>query len=977
MAILDNNAGTAGTQQTLNAYDQIQATGSNNTVTLVDVAGGSYMTAAQVSGIQTLNIRSGGAVGATKVENFDVSGWTGLTAVNVTQSTGNDFLKVGANTAVTVNDTAGKVTVSGGSTQTVNTAGGVALSGATGAITVVDTAQAGEASTIDGGTNVTLTSTATNPGLTTGTITVGNTTKPTGTVTITDNLTNAAAAGGGANDTTGGLITVNGGTTVSVTETATQAARATGDNAKIIQGDITVNGSSLTTSVTATQAAAIAAVTGVAAANEVDTLSFGAGGLKAGQTVNIGGLSFQAGHTAVTQAQLVAAFANLANGATTGAGTAYGTYSGALTGFSSGSAAGTSVVFTSATGSATAIAVSSPNGTVADIVTVAPVSGDVAVAGVGGVDNGAVLVVDANFAAGTTAGTITTVTVNNYSTLRIDDNNLSTLSAKAGGNITINNNSLMSTAPAKTLALTLDTVGTALADAVVDDADVYTTLNVTTANGNSYVDILGLGGLTTLAVSGTKTLNSMNGVAATLATVTVTGSAAITGDFSAMAATSSITASGTSGNNTVTIDPRNTSYLGGTGEDVVTTSNSTISKSISLGNGDDKLVLASGTTTLGALVSGGLGIDILDMDAADAETASGNAAFVTKISGFETLGIKDLAGAAVAVDVAMLGMAGSLVIEAGAGAGTAANNVFNNFASGGTITINDTDNTAGNGVTLANTEWTTPTTDTLKVVMNDASVRTNAFEVVTSGIESVTVTSQGASAGTAVAQVLELTDASTTSVTINGASALTLTATGAALKTINAASATGGLTIANVDTGTSVTSITGSATAANSLVAHTAGATDVAVTLTGGSGNDILTANSGMDVINVGTGYDTVVVQIANTLSNQKYTTVNGIGAGDILSFKDLGSVNFTATAISLAPTATFQNYLDAASTSTAATTTAIKWFQFDGNTYVVSDLSTDATFKNGTDIVVALTGTIDLSHSALTAADVGTLLIG
>ena len=79
---------------------------------------------------------------------------------------------------------------------------------------------------------------------------------------------------------------------------------------------------------------------------ETATIKFNAAGLTAGQTQIIAGLTFTS--TGVTtQAQLSAAFANLAVGATTGAGSALGIYSGALTGYATGAViTNNTVVFT-------------------------------------------------------------------------------------------------------------------------------------------------------------------------------------------------------------------------------------------------------------------------------------------------------------------------------------------------------------------------------------------------------------------------------------------------------------------------------------------------------------------------------------------------------------------------------------------------------------------------------------------------------
>ena len=78
------------------------------------------------------------------------------------------------------------------------------------------------------------------------------------------------------------------------------------------------------------------------------------GNLNAGQTITLGGLTFTAGSTGATAAQVAQAFQSLTNGATTGAGTlannGSGTYSGALTGWTTGTIAGDgSVLFSSTT----------------------------------------------------------------------------------------------------------------------------------------------------------------------------------------------------------------------------------------------------------------------------------------------------------------------------------------------------------------------------------------------------------------------------------------------------------------------------------------------------------------------------------------------------------------------------------------------------------------------------------------------------
>lgn len=82
---------------------------------------------------------------------------------------------------------------------------------------------------------------------------------------------------------------------------------------------------------------------------ELASIAFSATPLAAGETIIIAGLTYTS-TAATTTAQLAAAFANLAVGATTGAGTATGAYSGTLAGYTTGAVTGgNTVLFTSTT----------------------------------------------------------------------------------------------------------------------------------------------------------------------------------------------------------------------------------------------------------------------------------------------------------------------------------------------------------------------------------------------------------------------------------------------------------------------------------------------------------------------------------------------------------------------------------------------------------------------------------------------------
>jgi S-layer protein len=298
------------------------------------------------------------------------------------------------------------------------------------------------------------------------------------------------------------------------------------------------------------------------------------------------------------------------------------------------------------------------------------------------------------------AGTITSATVSNFTTLSIVDNALTTLSVTGGsGNIIIDNNVLtLATATNKTLALTIngETGGT------LDDADIYTTLNVTTAGASSTLANVTTGGVTAITVAGTKglTLNSTTGLTA-LKTATVTGAAGLTADLSGATVTA-VDTSGTTGTSTITLDATKATYTGGAGVDNVTVVTGA-TKAISLGAGDDSLTLGSFVPT--AAISGGDGTDTLSITAAAAATASGSATFAGLVTGFEHL---TLTGATnQTIDLAVLGNYNYVTTSGGNGL------TLSNLSSGGTLALTGT----GTAYTIGNSAFTAGTNDIVNLVL--------------------------------------------------------------------------------------------------------------------------------------------------------------------------------------------------------------------------------------------------------------------
>lgn len=845
---------SSGTAETLSSFDNLDGGAGTDSLTVVSAHNAAFTapTTAVVKNIEIATLTGDSTVAA------NTSGWTGLTS-----------LTVGA---------------TGGSTITA---------AATTAVTVSDSGQAGGDITLNGGSNVTVSSTGATAG---GDIMVGTTTAPAGEVTISRATTGAITAGS---------ISVSGGTKISVTQTASNAVNTTQTN-----GTVAITGGTATTSVTVKAAAA-------------------------------------------------------------------------------------------ATASAT----------------------------VAGVNVNSVAITDVN-GASTKAGTITTVSVDGYSTLGISGNAVNSLTLANGtGNIIIDNSGL-ATPTNKTLALSVN----GLTGGTLDDADIYTTLNITTTGANSKLANITTGAVTAMTVAGTKglTLTSTAGLTA-LKTVTVTGSAGVTADLSAATVTA-VDTSASTGASKVTIDGSKATFTGGAGVDTVTLTASTPTKAISLGAGDDSLTLGNSSTPTGAL-AGGTGTDTLTMTAALAATASGSNTFAGIVTGFERVVLTGSTNQTIDLDV--LGKFNHVTTSGGNGL------TLSNLPTGGTLVLNG----AGTAYTIGNSAFTAGTSDTVNLTLTDGSGAGVSFAstgITASGVENFVITTadtQATPTGT-FNDAVTLLGNSVKSITVAGNAGLTLTATSTALTNVDAS----GIALTDATPGFSWTSgalaaaaiVKGSATGTNTVDASAA--TGGAVTYTGGSGDDAFTATNGKgNTINVGNGTNSVTVSTGNntitggtgadtvtattgnnTVSlgngansftassgNNTYTGGTGVDtisvgggsnsltlgtgadvvnitaaganvntystivdphAGVTISFVDRGTETFNATKVTLANTAVFQDYANAViqQGGNASVNGAFGWFQFNGDTYLVESRhdgsGNNASFVNGTDMIIKLTGLIDLS---------------
>ena len=409
------------------------------------------------------------------------------------------------------------------------------------------------------------------------------------------------------------------------------------------------------------------------------------------------------------------------------------------------------------------------------------------------------------------------------------------------------------------------------------------------------------------------------------------------------------TITGTAGNDTInsgagndTIDTGNGANVvdAGAGNDTITAG--TGADNLSGGDGDDVFVLAGNLASTDT-INGNAGTNRLSVSAAIA-----SATVLGGVSNIDTLVVTGASAVTLAANVAMTKFDFTeaadqvLTLNTGytnattvtlTGDSTNADSIINSANVALTVIANDADIDATTTITGGTG------TDTIQLKATSGTATLTA----TSGLDTITVL-----AGTVGTETITIAmGANNTQIgagktlAVNASAltnaAATLTFTGVANETDGAVSVTGG---AGADT------ITG---------------TDGNDTILGGSGADSIISLKGIDVLTGGAGADTFTV--APSADGNIYATITDFTAGDKITFVDQGTEVFNATKLLLANTAVFQDYLNLATTGTGAGTNAvISWFQYNGDTYVVQDLSNTGAFVNGTDLVVKIVGSVDLS---------------
>lgn len=325
---------------------------------------------------------------------------------------------------------------------------------------------------------------------------------------------------------------------------------------------------------------------------------------------------------------------------------------------------------------------------------------------------------------------------------------------------------------------------------------------------------------------------------------------------------------------------------------------------------------------------------------------------------------------------------GAITQGTAAGAGVAGNGlILTNLASNGTLEL-----TAQGYTTVNVKDAATGTADVLNVVLNNSGAGSlNGGTVVAADVETININTKdsGTLANTAATlDVATLVATSAKSIVVTGNNGLNLNNTGNTKVTSFDASGV----VGNGADDTAANLVVRFTSANNTATAE--------VTIKGGAGNDVLTGNAAKDTLIGGAGDDTldgaagvdvltggegkdIFVFTTVASSGVSYDTITDLAVADVIRFSTNitnadGVTTVTGNQLGAvlsgidASNAVFQDYLDAAANKGAG---VVSWFQTGGNTYVVQDINGAATFQNGLDNVVKITGLVDLTNATWTGA--------
>jgi len=564
----------------------------------------------------------------------------------------------------------------------------------------------------------------------------------------------------------------------------------------------------------------------------------------------------------------------------------------------------------------------------------------------------------------TAAGTATTDSL----TINLTDTNADALSDEN-----------LSITKIETVTLDTDLATSTLAAQVLKDVSLSadtggtTTFNVVGANALSVDEITA----NTVDFSGSTgaITQTTNMVGTTDGTNTLTGGS---GDDTLIGDTNDITnISGGAGDDNITGGTKAETINGGAGDDTI--NSSTGADTINGGAGDDTITLGAATQTVdagagddtvnagahlafGYSVVGGAGTDILNVTAAE---VIGDGSVV---SGFETL--EAVGNFDVDFDTYSNNTFTKLVLD------TSNYGTISNVRS---EVIELTAVVGGTGdVELADATGSSDSI-TINSTSADANTQTNALTI--AGVETINIVTDDTEDDGFEQDTVKIIGANTTTINLTGDKGVILsTGTFAALTTVDGSGATiGGVSTASTVAGlTIVSDLTGvgeviSYTGTNGVDTFT-GHANTDETFVGGLGADHLDYLGRKGTFTGGAGADTFDIDaVTNSTYTTNYLTITDIEDGDIIDVDTIhnGTMVWTSTEIELGSSATLLNYLDNAVSNNAGNShTKAKWFRFGGDTYMTFDQGSGTTWTDGTDFLIKMTGSHDISGLTADVAD-------
>ncbi len=462
----------------------------------------------------------------------------------------------------------------------------------------------------------------------------------------------------------------------------------------------------------------------------------------------------------------------------------------------------------------------------------------------------------------------------------------------------------------------------------------------TTATGVVRVDLASTTATSaTLAATGAASKVTLLNSAAKVSTLTITGDQNLTlteglttlKTINASAATGKIAVDASA----ITVDAA-FAFTGGSGADTLTLSEAGLN-----------------ALTAGSQLNGGAGTDTLKINlAASAYTAADYKA-INAATSFEILGLGTAAGDT--VDASQLTSIKEFAVYGGT-------NVITKAAAGSTLDILG-------GTTKTTVSGAVGVTDlAINIGSATATTATTNTALDVTGLTNVTINSSIKAGTVGASHVIgTLTASENSSFTIKGNGDLTLAlATGVA---------------APVTTGSKVdgSAATGILTVTANGATFNAAKTSLGDVIIGGSGNDVLKAGLNSTILTGNAGNDTFDVStavVAATTGVINQTVITDFNKGDSLKVTAAFTATNSVVKADLSSLAAGQTDVQIATVLATKALAAgggdLVWGTYNGNTYVLEDIGTAKTF-DAADILVKLTGTLDLSTSTHTVA--GTLI--